>query len=68
MNSAVGWVGGVQEAEIKNTSLCNDVCIGFTLARSHVQQKAVMGRWVQGQTRGPAEVRGTRLMAHTQKP
>lgn len=42
------------------------VCVGFTLVCSHVQQKVVMGRWVQGQTRGTAEV--ARRRARGQRP
>lgn len=33
------------------------VHVGFILLHSHVQQKAVMGWWVQGTIRGPTEVR-----------
>ncbi len=37
--------------------MCVWVYVGFTLVHSRVQQKAVMGRWIQGQTGGPVEVK-----------
>lgn len=33
------------------------VYFGFTSVLPRVLQKVVMGRWVQGQTRGPVEVK-----------
>lgn len=56
----------------KKSPVCVCVC-GFTWVRSHVQQKAVMGRGVQGQTRGPVEVERRRFclggeMSHGDAP
>ena len=49
----------IEKKTLVYTCVCVCVCVhvGFTLARSRVQQKVVMGRWVQGQTRGPVEVK-----------
>lgn len=44
-------------------AVCMCEYVGFTLVYSHVQQKAVMGWWVQGQTTGPIEVKTTCLQS-----
>lgn len=41
----------------KTKQPCMCVYLGFSIAYSHVQQKVVMRRWVEGQTRGPVEAK-----------
>lgn len=51
------WTSAINFEKHTHREVCVSVHVGFILLHSHVQQKAVMGRWVQGTIRGPTEVR-----------